>query len=476
MGLNFTAIDFETANSSRASVCAVGLTKVRAGKIVETLSWLVAPPAEVSEFDPQNVRVHGIKAKQVIGAPSWQDSHRKVMEVVGDYPAVAFFASFDASVFRHASVMDDAYPERLDWRCAWELSKEHLDLDSYKLPDVASALKLRGLKHHDAGSDAEMCARIVLEIADQAGVSSVDELWPNASKPVSRRAPIPQQVFTGEAYTKKGELPETNTAADPSNVLFGERVTITGFFEHLSQKSAIDLSSNLGAFHELNLTRKTTVLVICGDDPHTPGFDLANGTGKQKKALQYMEQYGQEIRLMSEAEFYEAIGMDADGNFVWDEEDEPIELAAPAPVVASESSSYELEDAMEASSAITGSMCGATSESSTSVMPASDDAPQAPPVLPAPPAATSPLSIESEARPSAASATRQERRPSKAASGLRAVLAVVLFVVAALFLVTMIGLFTEAEIPAAIFSLVVTIAAGYGGFALLRANKKAQQK
>ena len=33
--LDFTAIDFETANSKRASVCAVGATRVRDGRIVD---------------------------------------------------------------------------------------------------------------------------------------------------------------------------------------------------------------------------------------------------------------------------------------------------------------------------------------------------------------------------------------------------------------------------------------------------------
>ncbi|HBU41902.1 MAG TPA: DNA polymerase III subunit epsilon, partial [Microbacterium sp.] len=36
MSLDFTAIDFETANSSNASACAVGLARVRDGEIVET--------------------------------------------------------------------------------------------------------------------------------------------------------------------------------------------------------------------------------------------------------------------------------------------------------------------------------------------------------------------------------------------------------------------------------------------------------
>lgn len=37
-GLNFIAIDFETATGKRASVCEVGICVVRKGEIVETRS------------------------------------------------------------------------------------------------------------------------------------------------------------------------------------------------------------------------------------------------------------------------------------------------------------------------------------------------------------------------------------------------------------------------------------------------------
>ena len=42
-GLDFIAIDFETATGKRASVCEVGICAVRNGEIIETRSWLVQP-------------------------------------------------------------------------------------------------------------------------------------------------------------------------------------------------------------------------------------------------------------------------------------------------------------------------------------------------------------------------------------------------------------------------------------------------
>ena len=44
MPLNFTAIDFETANQHPASPCAVGLVRVRNGVIDDSFVALFTPP------------------------------------------------------------------------------------------------------------------------------------------------------------------------------------------------------------------------------------------------------------------------------------------------------------------------------------------------------------------------------------------------------------------------------------------------
>ena len=60
--LDFTAIDFETANSSAASACSVGLVKVRDGRVVDRAGWLIRPPLGHDEFHEWNTRIHGIRA------------------------------------------------------------------------------------------------------------------------------------------------------------------------------------------------------------------------------------------------------------------------------------------------------------------------------------------------------------------------------------------------------------------------------
>src|SRR5690554_2785698 len=43
IGMRFTCIDFETANSNYESVCAVGIALFEKGQLVDSKSWLVKP-------------------------------------------------------------------------------------------------------------------------------------------------------------------------------------------------------------------------------------------------------------------------------------------------------------------------------------------------------------------------------------------------------------------------------------------------
>ena len=48
-----TAIDFETANGSPASACAVGLVRIRDGAVVERATWRIRPPGEQRARGPR---------------------------------------------------------------------------------------------------------------------------------------------------------------------------------------------------------------------------------------------------------------------------------------------------------------------------------------------------------------------------------------------------------------------------------------
>lgn len=58
----FVALDFETANGKRTSICSVGMVKVIDSQITETFHTLVNPQ---DYFSQQNIKVHGIQQKML---------------------------------------------------------------------------------------------------------------------------------------------------------------------------------------------------------------------------------------------------------------------------------------------------------------------------------------------------------------------------------------------------------------------------
>lgn len=64
---DFAAIDFETANEQRTSVCSVGVVIVRDGEIVDHYYSLIRPEPEYYTY--WNTRVHGLTLADTQDAP-----------------------------------------------------------------------------------------------------------------------------------------------------------------------------------------------------------------------------------------------------------------------------------------------------------------------------------------------------------------------------------------------------------------------
>lgn len=176
MAIDFTAIDFETANGSPASACSVGLVKVRDSRIVDRASWLIRPPLGHDEFSHWNVRIHGIRAVDVVHAPRWVDQHDRLLDFVGDDVLVAHNVGFDKGVLKAASLASGLPVPETRWTCSLRIARKTYHLDSYRLPVAAMAAGFEDFEHHDAAADAEACATIVTHAAERHGAGDLEHL------------------------------------------------------------------------------------------------------------------------------------------------------------------------------------------------------------------------------------------------------------------------------------------------------------
>ena len=176
MSLDFTAIDFETANGDPASACAVGLVKVRGGKIVDTYSTLIKPPTGWWDFHPGNIRVHGIYPKDVEHAPTWPEVLAEMLAFIDGDVLIAHNATFDMGVLRKATERVGGTLPELHYACSLLISRKTYELDSYRLNQVAYAVGHEEFNHHDALADSDACARIIIHAANRKDAEDLDGL------------------------------------------------------------------------------------------------------------------------------------------------------------------------------------------------------------------------------------------------------------------------------------------------------------
>lgn len=302
--LDYTAIDFETANSYRGSPCAVGLVRVRNGVATDELYSLIRPPERAEHFDFWNSHLHGITKEMVANQPRWRDALPGIMDFIGDDVVVAHNAAFDIGVIRYACAADNIEWPAMRFLCTMVLSRRALSLPSYRLPFVVEALGGSIDNHHDAMSDA----RAVVELVQRLPVSrrpngSLDELVKSFGVNVGHMRSDTYKgcvaISPGGASRLFQSDPDPN--ADPDGYLYGRVVVFTGTLLSMTRSIAWNECSRVGALAEQSPTKRTNVLVVGDINPAVLRLGSAV-TGRTRRAFELQGQ-GQDIEVMTEDDF-----------------------------------------------------------------------------------------------------------------------------------------------------------------------------
>jgi DNA polymerase-3 subunit epsilon len=155
----FTAIDFETADYRRDSACAVAAVCVENKRIVHRYHTLIRPPRRTFVF----TYLHGISWDDVRDGPAFAEIWPELRDLISrsDF-LVAHNAGFDRSVLSACCEAAGLTATEQSFVCTIQLARQVWSLSSYALPAVCEHLGIP-LRHHDALSDAEACARIAIE-------------------------------------------------------------------------------------------------------------------------------------------------------------------------------------------------------------------------------------------------------------------------------------------------------------------------
>lgn len=173
--MNFTAMDFETANHHPESACSLALVLVRDNKIIDRFYTVINPQMP---FDGQNIKVHGITADDVKDAPTMAEVWPKIAPLYQPGMLVAAHnARFDCNVMEKSLArynIPAPHYMAIDTLATSKLFQPNLP--NHKLDTMSEALDIDLWHHHNALSDSEACAEILIKQAEEFGEDPIKNL------------------------------------------------------------------------------------------------------------------------------------------------------------------------------------------------------------------------------------------------------------------------------------------------------------
>ena len=305
--MNFVAIDFETANSSRSSVCSIGLVEYQDGRLIDEYYQLVKP--NQNYFHSINIGIHGITEDDVKDEKEFDQLWREeIKQRLEGKLVVAHNASFDMSVLR--KVLDEyrlPYPE-LTYNCTVNIAKKTWPhLGRFNLDALSNFLNI-SFEHHHALEDAHACAIVLLKACEHHEITRVQDLEERTRTENGRLFKTGYQPARATKRKRRESRSRSvrdyvaaSSEVDPSQTLFNKTVVFTGALENLRRKDAEEKVMNDGGYCLDTVDTKTNYVVI-GNKAYSKMKD-GEKSSKLKQA-EWLKAKGYPIEIISEQQFF----------------------------------------------------------------------------------------------------------------------------------------------------------------------------
>ena len=283
----FIALDVETANASRASICQIGMVAY-AGN-TELWRWeSLVDPQEDFEGDAYHAKMHGIGPGEVLSAPDFRGVLQTISGTMASQVIVAW-GDFDQDAIHQAATKYALETPNVFWLDACRVARVVWpNLESYKLSAMAD---LFGIIYtaHQALPDAETCAKVLLAALEASGTDL--RFWLDK---------FGQRIATSYDGPKPVNYPvRANPAGREDGPLRGHVAVFTGDFA--GGKGKIEqIACGLGCDVKTGYSKNITMCVVGNRDPSAFG-----GTEKSTKHLQaeQAQSEGRSISILTEREF-----------------------------------------------------------------------------------------------------------------------------------------------------------------------------
>ncbi len=290
--VRFAAIDFETANESPASACALGVCVYENGALLDARHWLIRPPAEVGTFRAFNTQIHGIGAADVADAPDFAAVWRDAAAMIGDRPLAAHNAAFDMGVLRALFSRYGIAEDPRSYLCTYLLARRVWPRrPSYSLGVFARELGIV-FRHHDALEDARACGGIVLAACSRQGCGSLEELAGHVDLRLGRVGVYP--CVTAQS------LKNDRIAAGENGVFRGKTIVFTGKLGGMTRAAAARRVAAEGGLVTDRVDAGVDFLVEGTPDPRRL---RGNSLSSKSRKVAELAAAGVSIEILAEEDF-----------------------------------------------------------------------------------------------------------------------------------------------------------------------------
>lgn len=245
---DFVAIDFETMTGLRTSACAVGMVKVIDGQIVQQFYSLINPVRDEYTDRELNRNIHGIALETAEKAGTFADLYPTMCAFIESYPLVAHNKSVEVGIIESLQRYYGLSGIRTDNAiCTYQLTGKSLSkcCEEYGIKETS---------HHNALWDAEVCARIYLELIGKPILPQGGGSIFGAKGPMGAKREVSKE--------HRGRL-ELSQIANQNTPFFNSTVVITGVFEKYPDRDKLaGILQGLGAKVTSSISKKTTHVVL----------------------------------------------------------------------------------------------------------------------------------------------------------------------------------------------------------------------
>ena len=267
--MNFVAVDVETANSSRASICSIGVASFSDGKLVDEFYTLLNPQ---TDFYSHNIQIHGITEADVANAPTFADISEELFSRFAENIVVSH-SSFDRGAIEQSTERFDISLPELCWLDSAQVARRtwaECARRGYGLANLCSRIGYL-FHHHNALEDAKAAGHVLLAAMHHSGLGLHD--WVD-------RVTLPLAEFHGDGTTHVSASTTHRREGNVQGGLYGEVVVFTGNLA-IPRQQAADIAAAVGCDVRNSVTGKTTMLVVGDADAENPSSKVlkaqANG-------------------------------------------------------------------------------------------------------------------------------------------------------------------------------------------------------